>query len=243
MTRRRLSRAAVSSSSSSSIRRRAVSASPVRASRSATRRRLTASSSATRAIRAALSAPSIAQAVAVQLAFAAGHRAATPLDRPGGRTAGTAVELVVGDPGATSARRQLEQRPPCACAGVGQPGVRHVHAAVRSLPRSPLNSHSVPSHSPRRQAGSTCAARNSNQPMSTPEVCSQAAGTIRRNAGTLTGSAPRPPPPPPPGACPRPPRAGTPPSRRQKHAPRAAESRRYRPLSTRWHGCGATGAT
>ena len=47
-------------------------------------------------------------------------------------------------------RRQVSQRRVCLCVGVGQPGVRHRHAAVLRLSRSPVNNHSTSSHSPGR---------------------------------------------------------------------------------------------
>ena len=69
-------------------------------------------------------------------------------------------------PRRTRARRQPSQRPDGRRVAVGHPGVRHGHAAVRALSRSPVNSNVSPSHSPGRQAGSSRARNHATQPWS-----------------------------------------------------------------------------
>ena len=104
-----------------------------------------------------------AQPRAVQVTFAAGHRATLREQRPphAGRRCG--VELIPAGPGRTRARRHPSQRPDGRRVPVGHRGVRHGHAEVRGDARSPVNSSDPPSHSPGRHAGSSRACSHSSQ--------------------------------------------------------------------------------
>jgi len=87
--------------------------------------------------------------------------------------------------------RQESQRPWWRRVGVGHPGERHGHAAVRGLSRSPVNNQSTGSHSLVRQTGSTWAFSHSSQLVSVP-TCSCCPGTSRRAGELIARSSPLP---------------------------------------------------
>ena len=106
------------------------------------------------------------------------------------RGGGAASKSAQHTPAPTRARRQPSQRPDGRRVAVGQPGVRHGHAAVRAQSRSPVNSSVSSSHSPARQAGSSRARSHATQPFTVPLAAS------RRPAGQPAARARSPVPPP-----------------------------------------------